>query len=116
MNIKAYAGDYVNSRPNSRGLDYQSVRTISIQPYKLLITVAVILLFTLLLIWSRIGFIAENYNMSAIASETQKLTQQIDQYNLEIATLKSRNRIENIARARLDLRYPDTKQIILIDR
>ncbi len=108
MNIKAYA--------DNRAIDYQTVHAISISPAKILIVVAAVLFFTLVLIWSRINFIAASYSMSSMTSETQKLSQQIDQYNLEIATLKSRNRIENIAKTRLNLSYPDPAQIILIDK
>ncbi|MCL4558480.1 MAG: cell division protein FtsL [Deltaproteobacteria bacterium] len=112
MSTKMYEDGYANSR----AIDYQKVDAISINPYRLLVTAIVILGFTLILIWSRVSFVAENYRMSAVASETQALTQQIDQYNLEIATLKSRARIENIARTDLGLGYPGPKQMVLIDR
>ncbi len=106
--MKAYA--------DNRAIDYQAVPAISIAPFKILITLAVILFFTLILIWSRINFIAASYRMSALALQTQNLTEQIDKYNLEIATLKSRSRIETIAKTRLNMVYPDSKQLLSIDR
>ncbi len=101
---------------DNRAMDYQTVPAISISPFKILLTLAVILFFILILIWSRINFIAASYRMSNLTLQTQKLNQQIDQYDLEIATLKSRNRIENIARTRLNMGYPDSRQLISIDR
>ncbi len=112
MSIKTYTDEYANSRV----IDDQRVDAIRIDPYKLLATAIAVLVFILVLIWSRVDFVAENYTISAEASKTQALTQQIDQYNLELATLKSRARIEEIARTRLGLRYPGPQQIILIDR
>lgn len=101
---------------DNRAIDYQTVPSISIAPFKILLTLAVVLFFVLILIWSRINFIAASYRMSDLTSQTQKLTEQIDQYNLEIATLKSRNRIEKIARTKLNMVYPDSRQLISIDR
>ncbi len=101
---------------DNRAIDYQDVPAISVSPFKLLITLAVILVFVLILIWSRINFIAASYTMSDLTAQTQKLDEQIAQYNLEIATLKSRNRIENIAKTRLNMVYPDSRQLISIDR
>ncbi len=100
----------------SRAIDYQTVPSINISPFKILTILAVILFFILILIWSRINFIAASYRMSNLTLQTQKLNEQIAQYNLEIATLKSRSRIENIARTRLNMGYPDSRQIISIDR
>ena len=101
---------------DNRAIDLQAVPAISIAPFKVLMTLAVILFFTLILIWSRINFIAASYRMSALAAQTQKLDEQIARYNLEIATLKSRSRIETIAKTRLHMVYPDSKQILSIDR
>ena len=101
---------------DNRAIDFQAVPTIRIAPFKILITLAVVLFFTLILIWSRINFIAASYRMSALSLQTQKLNEQIAQYNLEIATLKSRSRIETIAKTRLHMVYPDSKQLLSIDR
>lgn len=101
---------------DNRAIDYQDVHTVRISPSRILIVVSVILFFTLILIWSRINFIAASYRMSSLNVETQKIDQQIGQYNLEVATLKSRSRIERIARTRLNLVYPDARQVILIDK
>ncbi len=101
---------------DNRAIDYQDVPTISVSPFKILVTLAVILVFVLILIWSRINFIAASYTMSELATQTQTLNEQIAQYNLEIATLKSRNRIESIAKTRLNMVYPDSRQLISIDR
>jgi cell division protein FtsL len=101
---------------DNRTINYQTVQTIDISPLKIFFSIVVILSFVLLLIWSRINFIAESYKMSELTSQSQKLNEQIVQYNLEIATLKSRNRIEKIAKTKLNMEYPDSSQIVTIDR
>lgn len=103
--------EFVDNRVN-----YQAVQTVTTSPLKLFIVIIVILFLVLILIWSRVNFIAASYKMSALTEQNQKLTEQIAQYNLEIATLKSRNRIERIAKTQLNMDYPDSSQIIMIKK
>ncbi len=108
MNVKAYV--------DAHSTDYQSGYTLSLSPVKLLTAFAVVLIFVLFLIWSRINFIAEGYRISSLNQEIQKLEQETDQYNLEMATLKSRSRIESIAKNKLHLVYAAPDQVILLNR
>ncbi|MGB9734857.1 MAG: cell division protein FtsL [bacterium] len=101
---------------DNRTIDYQTVHTVTVSPIKLFIAMIVVFSLVLLLIWSRVNFVAEGYKMSELTEQAQKLNEQIAQYNLEIATLKSRNRIEKIAKTQLNMDYPDSSQIITINK
>jgi len=108
MNIKAYAAN--------KPIEYEHAQTVTISLFRLLLTLALVLSFSLILMWSRINFTAASYKRASLVRETQQLSRQIDRFNLEIATLKSRSRIERIAKARMNMGYPTAEQIIVINR
>jgi cell division protein FtsL len=83
-----------------------------------------LLLFTLLMlfliggslfhVWSRIQVIHLGYEISSALKEERMLTETNKKLRLEIATLKSYGRIENIAVVELGMTKPKPDQMIVI--
>ena len=83
-----------------------------------------LLLFTLLMgfliggslfhVWSRIQVIHLGYEISSTLKEGRTLTDANKKLRLEIATLKSYGRIENIAVVELGMTKPKPDQVIVI--
>jgi cell division protein FtsL len=83
-----------------------------------------LLLFTLLMVfliggslfhvWSRIQVIHLGYEISSALKEGRMLTEANKKLRLEIATLKSYGRIENIAVVELGMTKPKPDQVIVI--
>jgi cell division protein FtsL len=83
-----------------------------------------LLLFTLLMffliggslfhVWSRIQLIQLGYEISNALKEGRVLTETNKKLQLEIATLKSYDRIENIAVKELGMTKPRLDQVIVI--
>ena len=83
-----------------------------------------LLLFTLLMVfliggslfhvWSRIQVIHLGYEISSALREGRVLTEANKKLRLEIATLKSYGRIENIAVMELGMTKPNPDQVIVI--
>jgi cell division protein FtsL len=83
-----------------------------------------LLLFTLLMlfliggslfyVWSRIQVIHLGYEISNVLNEGRALDEANKKLQLEIATLKSYGRIENIAVVELGMNKPKPDQVIVI--
>jgi len=65
-------------------------------------------------VWSRIQVIHLGYEISSALKEGRTLTEANSKLRLEIATLKSYGRIENIAVAELGMTKPKPDQVIVI--
>ncbi|MDO3378823.1 cell division protein FtsL [Geoalkalibacter halelectricus] len=74
--------------------------------------VGLVLAISLLFVWSRIEVFELKYEISALETALREGQQENRQLRLEVASLRSPSRIENIARTRLGLREPTPEQII----
>ncbi len=64
--------------------------------------------------WCRVQCTATGYEIAEISGNYQELTALKNRLNIELATLKSLERIEAIAKQYYDLAPPTQEQIILI--
>ena len=76
----------------------------------LLVLVAVALVY----VWSHLHNTQLKYRIAEEMTVRENLTEENRRLKMEIATLKSPQRIESIARERLRLQYPEREQVVLI--
>jgi cell division protein FtsL len=60
--------------------------------------------------------IALEYNVAAEMSAKEQMLEEQKKLKLEYAMLKSPQRIENIARTKLQMSYPESDQIIVLKK
>lgn len=77
---------------------------------------AVILLVALFLVWARIQVIQLGYEVSRIRKEVRDLAQHRDLLESEVASLKSSERLEEIATGRFGMRLPMGDEVIVLRR
>jgi cell division protein FtsL len=76
----------------------------------LLVLVAVALVY----VWSHLHNTQLKYRIAEEMTVRENLTEENRRLKMEIATLKSPQRIESIAREKLRLQYPEREQVVLI--
>jgi cell division protein FtsL len=76
--------------------------------------IALLLLVSLFFVWSRLQLLHLEYEISSQESRLLKLQQETRALRLEVATLNSPARIEQIARRELGLRPPTPEQVVII--
>lgn len=76
----------------------------------LLVLVAVALVY----VWSHLHNTQLKYRIAEEMTVRENLTEENRRLKMEIATLKSPQRIESIAREKLKLQYPEREQVVLI--
>ena len=76
----------------------------------LLVLVAVALVY----VWSHLHNTQLKYRIAEEMTVREDLTEENRRLKMEIATLKSPQRIESIAREKLRLQYPEREQVVLI--
>jgi cell division protein FtsL len=83
--------------------------------YPTFIVVAVVLMFVALIyVGSHIHMMELEYNMAAELNDREQKLEEQKKLKLEYAMLKSPQRIENIARNRLQMSYPERDQVIVL--
>jgi cell division protein FtsL len=81
--------------------------------YPTFIVVALVLMFVALIyVGSHIRMTRMEYDIAAALNAKENLLEEQKRLKLELAMLKSPQRIENIARNRLQMTYPDAAQVI----
>jgi cell division protein FtsL len=83
--------------------------------YSTWIFIAIVLMMVLLVyVWSHIHMTELEYQIAREMSTREQLTEEQAKLKVELATLKSPQRIETIAREKLQMTYPGREQVILI--
>jgi len=83
--------------------------------YSTFIFVAVILMaVALIYVWSHIQMTELEYQVAEEISMREHLLEEQRRLKVEYATLKSPQRIEAIARDKLQMSYPETEQVVLL--
>jgi cell division protein FtsL len=77
--------------------------------------IALLLLVSLFFVWSRLQLMHLEYDISSQETRLLHLQQESKALRLEVATLNSPVRIEQIARRELSLRPPTPEQVILVN-
>ena len=85
--------------------------------YSTYIIVAIVLMVVILIyIGTHTRMTALEYNVAAEMTTIEKLLEEQKRLKLEYAMLKSPQRIENIARTKLQMFYPESDQIIVLKK
>lgn len=83
--------------------------------YSTWIFIATILMAVLLIyVWSHIHMTELEYQIARELSNKEQLSEEQAKLKVELATLKSPQRIEIIAREKLQMTYPGREQVILL--
>lgn len=69
---------------------------------------------TLLYVWSHIHMTELEYQIARELSNREKITEEQTKLKVELATLRSPRRIEAIATEKLNMIYPDRRQVIVL--
>lgn len=78
----------------------------------LFLFLALVMMISLLFVWSRIQVFQLKYEISALETTLREGQQENRQLRLEAASLRSPARLDQVARTRLGLRQPSPEQII----
>jgi cell division protein FtsL len=81
-------------------------------PY--LACIVLLFLVSLFFVWSRLQLMQLEYEISSQETRLLQLQQETKALRLEVATLNSPARIEQIARRELNLRMPTPEQVVLV--
>lgn len=65
-------------------------------------------------IWPYFNILNINYKFEKLLKERAKLIQNNNLLKIELASLKSLERVEDMAKSQLGLVFPDEKQVILV--
>lgn len=76
--------------------------------------VSLLLAVALIYVWSHIHMTELEYQLAQELTAQEQLIQEQKRLKVELATLKSPQRIESIALNRLQMTYPERKQVILL--
>lgn len=68
----------------------------------------------LLLVWQRLRVVQLGYVLSTASKLERRLEQENRELRVELATLTAPERVETMARERLGLRDPGSKQVVLL--
>ena len=83
--------------------------------YSFLIVAFLLLLSAVLTyIWSRIHYVELKYCIAAELSQQDKLLEENRKLKVEIATLKSPQRLEAICKTKLGMQFPERDQVIFL--
>ncbi len=84
--------------------------------FPLLVLIAVLLILSLFVVWSRLQVVHLEYEISSLEGRVREVAQDVQRLRLEAASLRSPARIEQIAQSRIGLRLPTADQVIPIER
>jgi cell division protein FtsL len=74
----------------------------------------IVIIMALLYVWSHTRMTELEYQVAEELSRKERLLEEQKRLKVEYATLKSPQRIEDIARDKLQMIYPDRNQIVII--
>ena len=75
---------------------------------------SILMVVALLYVWSHIHMTELEYQVAQELNSREQLAEEQAKLKLELATLKSPQRIETIAREKLQMTYPGREQVILL--
>jgi cell division protein FtsL len=75
---------------------------------------SILMAVALIYVWSHIHMTELEYQIARELSSREKLIEEQSKLKVELATLKSPQRIETIARNKLQMVYPEREQVILL--
>lgn len=78
--------------------------------FRILFLVAFMAILSLFYIWSRVQIVQYGYEINDLKKQQHKLTEENKKLKVEVATLKSPQRIESIAIQKLKMQAPQKEQ------
>jgi cell division protein FtsL len=75
---------------------------------------SVLMAVALIYVWCHIHMTELEYQIARELNSLEQLTEERAKLKVELATMKSPQRIETIAREKLQMTYPERKQVILL--
>jgi cell division protein FtsL len=75
---------------------------------------SILMAVALIYVWSHIHMTELEYRIARELSSRESLTEEQAKLKLELATLKSPQRIETIARNKMQMVYPEREQVIML--
>jgi len=100
--------------PQSRPVKETASASFGVK-YPTFIVVALVLMFVALIyVGSHIRMTKMEYETAAALSAKENLLEEQKKLKLELAMLKAPQRIENIARTKLQMTYPAAEQVIVL--
>ncbi len=78
------------------------------------LVISTVMFLPLLYVWPHIRMTELEYEVAAEMSNRQRLLEEREKLKIEYATLKSPQRIEAIAREKLQMTYPERDQVVNI--
>jgi len=85
--------------------------------YSTFIIVALVLMFVALVyVGSHIRMTETEYRIATALNVKEKMLEEQKKLKLELAMLKSPQRIENIARKQLKMSYPEAQQVVVLKK
>ncbi len=88
--------------------------TTSVNLSSLIFVALVLMAVALLYVWSHVNMTKLEYQVAEEIGVRDRLLEEQKKLKVEVATLKAPQRIEIIARGRLQMTYPERDQVILI--
>ena len=93
-------------------LDHQEASNLKFS--SLIVSFLILLGVFLAYVWSHIHFTELKYRIADEVSVRERLMEENRKLKVEIATLKSPQRVEAIAKAKLGMKYPEREQVIFL--
>lgn len=78
------------------------------------IGVLMFMFVALIYVWFQVNTTKVNYAIAREMSAQEKLLEETRELKIEVETLESPRRIENIAKETLKMRYPETSQVVIL--
>ena len=75
---------------------------------------SILMAVALIYVWSHIHMTELEYQIARELSSRERMTEEQAKLKVELATLKSPQRIETIAKEKLQMVYPEREQVILL--
>lgn len=82
--------------------------------FRILFLIAFMAILSLFYIWSRVQIVQNGYDINALKNRQYHLLEANKKLQVELSTLKSPQRIEQIAREKLGMQSPQSSQIKMI--
>jgi cell division protein FtsL len=94
--------------------DRQRERTGDVGYSTWIFIASILMAVALIYVWSHIHMTELEYQIARELSNRERLTEEQAKLKVELATLKSPQRIETIARNKMQMVYPEREQVILL--
>jgi len=82
--------------------------------FSILLVVVAVVMILLAYVWSHISITRFQYEIAREMSRKDRLEETIKKLKVEVATLKTPQRIEEKARAELNMNYPTRDQVVFV--